>query len=310
MAATGHKRFAGLLRRWRDSEYRESWLRLLALVLLSVPIMVGYVWLVVSTFADRTFGLVPVDSRGKPGGLTLQNWEFLWRDAAVWVATVNTLVLSLGMAVVVVAVSALSGYALSRLKFSGRRGFLAATLILHAFPTVTLLIPTFLVLRWLSRVPVVGNDLPLVGGIGYNTIGGVILVSVAFQLPLGVWLMKGFFDNVPWDMERAALIDGCTRFGAWWRVVLPQIRPGIAALAIFSFITTWGSFIIPYTFIASEQNNVLSVYLNSLLGTTAPVDYGKVAAVGLFQTIPVLVFFVFTQKYLLSIFASGAKGGV
>ncbi|QYJ15233.1 hypothetical protein Rxycam_01048 [Rubrobacter xylanophilus DSM 9941] len=309
MAAAGQERFAGLRRRWRDSGYRESWLRLLALVLLSVPIVVGYVWLIISTFADRTFGLVPVDSRGEFGGLTLQNWEFLWRDAAVWVATFNTLVLSLGMTLVVVVVSALSGYALSRLKFAGRKGFLAATLVLHAFPTVTLLIPTFLVLRWLSRLPVVGNDLPLVGGIGYNTLGGVILVSVAFQLPLGVWLMKGFFDNVPWDMERAALIDGCTRFGAWWRVVLPQIRPGIAALAIFSFITTWGSFIIPYTFIAGEQNNVLSVYLNSLLGTTAPVDYGRVAAVGLFQTVPVLVFFVFTQKYLLNIFASGAKGG-
>jgi inositol-phosphate transport system permease protein len=121
--------------------------------------------------------------------------------------------------------------------------------------------------------------------------------------------MKGFFDNVSWDMERAALIDGCSRLRLWWQIILPTIKPGIAALAIFSFISGWGSFLIPYTFITEQTRSVIAAYLNSLLGATAPVNYSTVAAVGLFQLIPILIFFIFTQEYLLSIFASGSKGG-
>ncbi len=296
-------------KRWRNSEYRESLLRLISLSVLTVPILVGYLWLLISTFSDRTYGLLPVDDSGHLGGFTLQNWSFLWEDPEIWTVTLNTFLLAIGMTIIVVALSALSGYALSRLSFPGRRSFLAGTLVLHAFPSVTLLISIFFVLRSIRNVPVLGAGLPLIGGFGYNTIGGVILVSVALQLPIGVWLMKGFFDGVPWDMERSALIDGCSRFQAWWRVVLPQVRPGIAALSIFSFIIGWGSFIIPYTYLADPTNSVIAVYLNSLLGSTAPVNYGAVAAVGLFQLIPVMIFFLFTQKYLLRIFASGSKGG-
>jgi inositol-phosphate transport system permease protein len=174
---------------------------------------------------------------------------------------------------------------------------------------VTLLISIYFVLRWMSRIPVIGNGLPVIGGFGYNTLGGVILVMLALQLPLGIWLMKGFFDNVPWDMERAALIDGCSRFRVWREILLPQIKPGIAALSIFSFISGWNEFLIPYTYIADQQKSTIAAYLNSLVGDTAPVNYSQVAAVGLFQLIPVLIFFIFTQEYLLSIFAGGSKGG-
>jgi len=223
--------------------------------------------------------------------------------------TLNSLILATGLTIGVVLVSSMAGYALSRIGFAGRKGFLGATLVLHAFPSVTLLISIYFVLRWMSRIPVIGNGLPVIGGFGYNTLGGVILVMLALQLPLGIWLMKGFFDNVPWDMERAALIDGCSRFRVWREILLPQIKPGIAALSIFSFISGWNEFLIPYTYIADQQKSTIAAYLNSLVGDTAPVNYSQVAAVGLFQLIPVLIFFIFTQEYLLSIFAGGSKGG-
>ena len=183
------------------------------------------------------------------------------------------------------------------------------TLILHAFPTVTLLIAIYFVLRWISKIPILGNDLPIIGGFGYNTLGGVIMVQLALQLPLGVWLMKGFFDNVSWDMQRAALIDGCGHFRVWWQIVMPAIRPGIAALSIFSFISGWGAFLIPYTFIVDQEHSVLAAYLRGLMSDTAPVNYSTIAAVGLFQLLPVMIFFIFTQEYLMSIFAGGSKGG-
>jgi inositol-phosphate transport system permease protein len=274
-----------------------------ALAILTLPLVIGYIWIFISTFSRTTYGLEP------QGRLTLENWSFLWKDSRIWDVTLNTIILSVGQTVGVVALSALAGYALSRLSFPGRKTFLAMTLILHSFPAVTLLIAIYFVLRWITRIPILGNDLPIIGGFGYNTLGGVILVQLALQLPLGVWLMKGFFDNVSWDMQRAALIDGCSHFRAWWQIILPVIRPGVAALAIFSFVTGWGSFLIPYTFITDQENSVLAAYLRGLMGETAPVSYGTVAAVGLFQLIPVMIFFIFTQEYLMNIFSGGSKGG-
>ena len=279
------------------------------LTILTVPVFIGYVWIIISTFSSRTYGLIPVDSDGNFGGLTLDNWSFLWEDPNIWMVTFNTFLLSVLLTVGVVLLSAMGGYALSRISFPGRKTFLAGTLILHAVPSVTLLIRIDFVLRWISNLPVLGKGLPVIGGFGYNTVGGVATVMVALSLPLGIWLMKGFFDNVSWDMERAALIDGCSRLRVWWEIMLPSIKPGIAALSIFTFISGWGAFLIPYTFITDQEKSTLAAYLNSLMGDTAPVNYSRVAAVGMFQLIPVLIFFIFTQEYLLSIFGGGRKGG-
>ncbi len=282
---------------------------LAVLTVLTIPILVGYIWIVISTFARRTHGLVPVDANGHLGGLTWANWAFLRDDPIIWRLVANTFVLAIGLTVGVVLVSSLGGYALSRISFPGRKTFLASTLILHAFPSVTLLIAIYFVLRWIGGIPVIGRGVPLIGGFGYNTLGGVILVSVALELPLGIWLMKGFFDQISWDMERAALIDGCSRLRTWWQIIMPMIRPGIAALSIFSFISGWNSFLIPYTFMTTQKQSTVATYINGLMGSTTAVNYSQVAAVGLFQLIPVLIFFLFTQEYLLSIFAGGTKGG-
>ncbi|OIO94086.1 MAG: ABC transporter permease [Anaerolineae bacterium CG2_30_64_16] len=293
----------GVGSRWR------AVLPLLVMAVLTVPILMGYVWIIISTFSQRTYGLVPVDSAGRVGGLTLENWAFLWEDPNIWKVTLNSFTLAVGLTIGVVLVSALAGYALSRISFPGRKAFLGTTLILHAFPSVTLLISIYFVLRWITRVPILGRGIPVIGGFGYDTVGGVILVMLALQLPLGVWLMKGFFDNISWDMERAALIDGCTRLRVWWQIIMPQIKPGIAALAIFSFISGWNEFLIPYTYITDQEKSTIAAYLRSLMSDTAPVNYSQIAAVGLFQLIPVMIFFIFTQEYLLSIFAGGSKGG-
>jgi inositol-phosphate transport system permease protein len=279
------------------------------LTILTIPVVAGYLWIIISTFSTRTYGLIPVDREGRFGGLTLRNWAFLWEDKQIWNVTLNTLLLAVLLTVGVLVVSAMAGYALSRISFPGRKAFLGGTLILHAFPSVTLLIAIYFILRQISKIPVLGKGLPIIGGFGYNTIGGVALVMVALQLPLGVWLMKGFFDNVSWDMERAALIDGCSRLRVWWEIMLPSIRPGIAALAIFTFIGGWGAYLIPYTFITAQEQSTISAYLQSLQGDTSPVNYSRIAAIGIFQLIPVLIFFIFTQEYLLSIFSGGAKGG-
>lgn len=271
------------------------------LLIFSIPLILGIYWIIISTFSVSTRGLIPVDSAGNPGGLTLANWSFL-KDPEVWRLTWNTFILATTLTLGVLLVSSMAGYALSRINFKGRKTFLGSTMILQAFPATTLLIATYFVLRFLSGIPILSV-------FGYDTLGGVILVSIATQLPLGIWLMKGFFDAIPWDLERAALIDGCSRWRTFRQILLPQIRPGIAALSVFSFIIGWSSFLIPYSFMTNQDTAVISTYINRLMQETAPVNYSTVAAVGLFQLIPVIFFFIFTQKYLLAIFAGGMKGG-
>jgi len=264
------------------------------LVITVLPIFVGYAWLVINSFSVSTEGL-------RSTGFTLSNWSFLREPPfgrgypSIWRVTLNTFMIAISMTFFVVVVSSLAGYALSRQNFRGRKTFLSGTLVLHAFPSLTLLIGIFFVLRILKL---------------YNTTLGVGLVMIGFELPFGIWLMKGFFDNVSWDMERAALIDGASRLRVWGEIILPTIKPGIAALAIFAFISGWNAWLIPKTFtIGAGQNASLSVYLQNFLGDTEAVQWGMVTAVGLFQLIPVAIFFIFTQDLLLSIYAGGAKGG-
>jgi len=265
------------------------------LIISIIPVTVGYLWLLISPFSTKTEGLRSL-------GWTLSNWSFLWKPPfglnypSIWRVTLNTFMVATSMAVFVVLVSSLAGYPLSRLKFAGRKSFLSLTLIVHAFPSVTLLIPIYFVLRFLHL---------------FNTMVGVALVMVAFELPFGVWLMKGFFDNVSWDMERAALIDGASRFRVWWQIIIPTIKPGLAALAIFAFLSGWNAYLIPFTFTIGRAGKtaVLSVYLQNFQGDTVMTNWNMVTAVGLFQLIPVMFFFIFTQEYLLNIYAGGAKGG-
>jgi inositol-phosphate transport system permease protein len=288
----------------------KSILAYLALLTFSMPIFLAFLWLIITTFSTRTEGLESL-------GWTLSNWSFLWKSPfgpefqSIWFVTFNTFLLAAVMTTIVVFVSSMSAYALSRMKFAGRRGFLSATLILHAFPSVTLLIPIYFVLRWITKIPIIGRGLPLIGGFGFNTIGGVALVMVAFQLPFGIWIMKGFFDNISWDMERSALIDGASRFQVWWKILMPNIKPGIAALSIFAFISGWNAYLIPFTFTVGRagKTTVLSVYIQNFISESVMTEWNMVAAVGLFQLIPVLIFFLFTQEALLNIYGGGAKGG-
>jgi len=280
----------------RDSR---SWGHLVpyaVLVLATLPIIVLYGWLLYSSFFPRVEGLRPI------GAFTLENWRFLWAPqtvdqlrnrAPILPLTVNTFIFALSTAGVVLLVSSMAGYALSRVRFRGRRTFLGGVLLLHSFPSVTLLIATFLVLRQLGL---------------YDQLLGVILVKAAFELPFGVWIMKGFFDTVPWELEMAALVDGANRITTWWRVVMPLVKPGLLALGLLSFVQGWNEFLLPFIFMPSGTQQTLSTLVRAVLGEGRFVDYGLLSALGLFYVFPVLALFFFAQEQLMRIYSGGVKG--
>ncbi len=136
----------------------------------------------------------------------------------IWLVTLNTFVFASCITGVILTVSSMAGYVLSRLNVPARGFFLAGVMVLHAFPSVTLIVAIFIVLQWIGL---------------YNSLIGVILVKAAIDLPLGIWLMKGFYDTVPWEIEMAGTVDGASRFTVWRRLVLPQIKPAVMALGLF-----------------------------------------------------------------------------
>jgi inositol-phosphate transport system permease protein len=289
---------AALAQRARRRETATQALIYAVLTLISLPLIIPYLWLVAAAFSERvSYGVIP-------SGFTLKNWRFLWvgnlgfvsgtagRLPNVWQVVANSLVLALGTAVIVVVVSTLAGYFISRHTFPRRAGFLKAALALQAFPGITLLVALFILLRTLNLL---------------NSVLGVILVIAALHLPFALFVMKGFFDGIPWDIEMAALIDGASRLRAWYTVLLPQARNGIGAVAMFSFLWGWTDYIYVLTFVLKRSSWTMALYLNAIIGEYRFVDYGLMAAVGVFYMIPSLLFFLFTQRQLLQITIGGTK---
>ena len=243
------------------------------------------------------------------GRLHVDNFRFLWRAdfvgelrskatsgaqfPSVWTAFFNSLVLAVSQTVIILAVSSLAGYYISRFAFRGRDAFLQGLLVLHAFPAMTLIIPIFLMLHWIGLL---------------DRIVGVMLVLAAIELPFYIFVMKGFFDGVPWDIEMSAMTDGATRRQAFLLVVLPQVRFGLIAVGVFAFIRAWEEYIFVRTFLIENTNWVMSLYLFWVSDDVMGVDYGIVAAVAVFYVLPSLLLYVFCQKYLTQMSIGGIKG--
>ena len=270
---------------------KTNWPLSIFLLIISAPILIMYFWLFIDSISE-----INIESIW-PEKFTLRNWRFLTEEipghGSVWTATFNTTIFPVSTVAIVVALSSTAGYALSRLKFPFRAQFLGAVLLLHSFPSVTLIISIFLMLQ-------------LVGL--FDTLFGVILVKSALELPFGIWIMKGFYDTVPWEIEMAGLQDGASRFQVWYKLILPQIMPGIAALAIFSFIAGWSEFVLPLILEPSSEARLLSVYLAGLMIDDYLSDFGLFKAVGLFYVVPVMIFYLFTQDKLMNIYGGGPKG--
>lgn len=268
-----------------------SWPVIVALTVVSLPLLLMYLYLFVDTVAVKDVGAL------LPSGFTLQPWRFLWQTPdgkpSIWTVTLNTLLFSASTTTIVMIVSSMAGYVLSRLNVPVRGFFLAGVMVLHAFPSVTLIIAIFIVLQMIGL---------------YNSLIGVILVKAAIDLPLGIWLMKGFYDTVPWEIEMAGVVDGASRFRVWRSLVLPQVRPGIMALGLFSFLSGWGEFILPQVLAPGDQVQMLSVYLAGLIGDDNNYDFATFKAVGVFYLIPVLIVYALFHKYLMNIYGGGSKG--
>lgn len=260
------------------------------MLLFTMPIIGMIVWY----FLTATFN-------GATGQFSLENFNFIKEPIeyagvhlpAIWPIVLNTLVYSILIVLIEIGIAVPAAYAFSRLDFKGKLAAMKFLFLMRSFPGITLIIATFFILVQMNLV---------------NTYLGVILVAITGSLPGRVYIMKGFFDEVPWDLEWAAMVDGCSRFRALMKVLVPYVLPGIGAIAVFSFLGAYGEWFLFKLFIFDDNMLTLAGYLSRLVTKENVImNYGLITAIGLFYTIPLIVFYIFTQKIFLKVNLGGAK---
>ncbi|SFQ07686.1 carbohydrate ABC transporter permease [Tranquillimonas alkanivorans] len=225
-----------------------------------------------------------------PSSLTLANFAYVIEESPFPVFFGNTVIVSLGTAAAVTVLAAGIGYAFSRFEFAGKRTLMVFLVITQLFPLVMVITPLYQLLAPIGLV---------------NTRIGLIVVFTAFNLPFAAFLMHSFYEGIPRELEQAAMIDGCTRFQALIRIILPLMLPGIGATLGFVFTAAWSELLFSLMLITSETKKTFAVGLLSFVGKSG-VDWGQMMAAATLALIPPAIFFTFIQKYLVGGLTAGA----
>ena len=202
----------------------------------------------------------------------------------------NSLFVSTLTTILAVLVAVPAAYAFSRFSFPGRNFLFFSVLLRNMFPAVIFLVPLFILMRFLGLV---------------NTHGSLVLTYLTFGLPLAIWLLKGFYDNIPIQLEQAARIDGATRLQAFILIVMPLSVPGIIATAIYSFIGAWNEYIYAYTFLSKNDQLTLPVGIQRFFSENT-TDFPGLMAASFMMSVPVVVLFLVLQKYFVRALTEGA----
>lgn len=240
-------------------------------------------------FSDRLRAITPW-----PENFSVSNFRSLFADQpfARWV--LNSVIISAATTFMGVFLASTAAYAFSRFRFPGRRAGLMSFLVSQMFPGVLMMIPLYIIIvQWL--------------GLGSSYIG-LVLVYTVTAIPFCVWMMKGYFDTIPRELEESALIDGASQATIFFRIVLPLAKPAVAVTALFSFMTAWNEFIQAATFMNKEEMYTMPVGLRFFVGGYSQ-QWGYFAAGSIVAAIPIMVLFMFLQKYLVSGLTAGAVKG-
>lgn len=237
-----------------------------------------------------------------PAGATLANFQGLLNDPQhPWPRWIfNSIVVSGLSAIIIVALTALASYSFSRFRYRGRRTGLLTILLVQLFPNTLAIVSLFLLLQQ------IGNIIPI---LGLNTLGGLILIYSGGALGFNTWLMKGFFDSIPRELDDSAMVDGATRFQTFRTIILPLARPVLAVIGILTFIGTYGDFIVARVMLKSSENYTLAVGMALFIQGQYSKQWGVFAAAALVGALPIVIVFFALQKQLISGLSQGAVKG-
>jgi len=228
-----------------------------------------------------------------PSAFTFTNFATVLFQTDFVAYFANSLIVSLGTAIFATLIAAGAGYAFSRFTFAGKRVVVAAMLITQMFPLLMIIAPIYKIVAALGLL---------------NSLVSLIVVYTAFNIPFATFLMQSFFDGIPKDLEEAAMMDGCTRFQALRRVILPLTLPGLGATLGFVFTAAWSELLFALMLISKNDSMTFPVGLLTFVSKFS-VDWGQMMAAGVLALIPSCLFFIFIQRYLVQGLTSGAVKG-
>ena len=259
---------------------------------LLLVVIFPFYWMTVTSLKseDQMRSLV---SMFWPSPFVVDNYRHLLQktDFAAWFG--NSVFVAVSSTVLATAIGTIGAYSLARLKFLGRGFMASATLITYLVPPSILFIPLYAQIRNLGLA---------------DSLTGLIVAYPSFTVPFVTWLLMGYFESIPVELEESAMIDGATRFGAFWRVVLPLSAPGVLAAGLYAFTQSWNEFLYALVFITDVKLRTLPVGLSSFI-TGDVYGWGFLMAGAVLTTLPVIAAYIYLQKYMVEgLTAGGVKG--
>jgi N,N'-diacetylchitobiose transport system permease protein len=279
-------------KRFRPKRFlRRAGVNILALLVFAV--MVFPVFWMVSTAFKPASDILTFTPKFIPSSPTLANFEDAIHRPYFWQVARNSLIVVAVVTACSLILAFLAALALAKFRFYGRRMFIVLMIAVQMIPLNALIIPLYILLSRAHQV---------------DKLSGLIVTYLTFVLPFCVWTLRGFMISVPRELEEAAMVDGSTRFGAFVRILLPLVAPGLVATSIFAFIQVWNEFIMAYILLSSPEKQTLTVWLaqfTSLRGT----QWGPLMAGATLTAIPVVVFFVAVHRRIAFGLTAGAVRG-
>ena len=267
--------------------------RSIAGLIISFILVFPLIWLFFTAFKSKG-EIFQFPTRLLPLDWTWENYAELFRITRFLRYFINTAVISVAAAVISIIIATCASYSLSRFRIPGSGIVAVALLLMYMLPEIVLGIPFMKIFLFLGLS---------------DSLVALTIAYISITLPFSIWMLRSYIESIPTALEEAALIDGCTRFQGFLRVIVPQAIPGIMATTIFTFILCWNEYLYALILITSEQNKTLTLGLSILLGETAIYSWGMLAAGSVLTVIPVIVLFVFFQKHIVSGFTAGAVKG-
>ncbi|MDI9460369.1 maltose ABC transporter permease MalG [Candidatus Darwinibacter acetoxidans] len=282
----------------KHSFFRALW-RHAVLLFFVVFALFPILWVISASFNPAN---TLVGQRLIPSNPSLDNYREIFTSEqypiAVWIK--NSVVIGLITSTLVVILTAFAAYAFSRFRFKGRRTGLFASLLIQVFPQMLAAVSIYLLVLSIGR---------LVPALGINTHAGLIMVYLGGAMGVNAWLMKGYFDTIPSSLEESAMIDGASPFQAFYMIILPLARPILAVIFLLQFIGTYSELILASVLISSSEKYTLAVGLQLFIHDQYASRWGVFAAASVLGALPIVLLFMFLQKYLVTGLTTGAVKG-
>jgi N,N'-diacetylchitobiose transport system permease protein len=254
-------------------------------------VMVFPVFWMISTAFKPNDQIVSLTPTWIPLHPTIKHFTDAIHRPYFWADVKNSLIIVVVTVALSIALSFLAAIALARFGFGGRKLFIILVIGIQMLPQAGLIIPLYVVLARYHQV---------------NTLTGVIVTYMTFVLPFSVWTLRGFLLGIPKELEEAAMVDGSSRLGAFTRILLPLVAPGLVATSVFVFITSWNEYIFANVILTDQANQTLTVWLSYFYGTSRATDWGGLMAASTITAIPVVIFFLLVQRKIAFGLTAGA----